>query len=138
MTSLKVQDAKRWRDYMKRNLPKNIHVLSPLRGQVSIKKNSTINSEYGDSLFCNQKAITHRDRYDVLKSDVMVVNLIGATRVSIGTMVELGWADSKGIPIVLIMEKDNIHSHPIVKELASFTVPDLDTAIKVVKSILDV
>ena len=39
------------------------------------------------------KGIVTRDRWDVAKADVVLMNLVGATQVSIGTMVELGWAE---------------------------------------------
>jgi hypothetical protein len=34
-----------------------------------------------------------RDRFDATRCDVLLVNLLGAERVSIGTMMEVAWAD---------------------------------------------
>jgi nucleoside 2-deoxyribosyltransferase len=137
MTGLVVKDAKSWRDYVTSKLPDNVKTLSPLRGQVE-DDNEVIDSVHSRSLFCNQRAITARDRYDCLRSDVVLANVLEAKKVSIGTCVELGWCNGKNIPIVLVMEKGNIHTHPILVEMADFVVNNLDTAIKVVRSILDV
>jgi len=35
-----------------------------------------------------------RDRFDVQTCDLLLVNLLGATSVSIGTMFELAWTDA--------------------------------------------
>jgi hypothetical protein len=47
------------------------------------------------------KGLTTRDRWDAMRCDVLLVNLLGATKVSIGTVLEFGWADAMDIPIVV-------------------------------------
>jgi nucleoside 2-deoxyribosyltransferase len=65
------------------------------------------------------------------------VNLLGAKKVSIGTCVEIGWANAHDIPIVLIMEPDgNPHDHAFVTETASFRTDNLNDAVYIVKAIL--
>ena len=72
---------------------------------------------YEDPLTCNH-AITLRDRWMVLQSDVLYLNIVGATRVSIGSIMELAWAFDHGKHCVVAMEKDNPHRHAFVLEAA--------------------
>ena len=71
-----------------------------------------------------------------MRCDMVLMNLLGATKVSIGSMIELGWADAFRKPVVLVIEEGNCHMHAIVQEIAGFIVPTLDQGIEVVKSIL--
>jgi nucleoside 2-deoxyribosyltransferase len=138
MTGLRSEEANSWREYIRISMPPNIQCLSPLRGQVDIGANEVIKSDYCNSLFCNQRAITSRDRNDVIQCDLAIVNFLGAKRVSIGSVIEMGWLDILRKPIVLVMEESgNYHDHPIVKDMSHFIVKDLDEAVLVVRSILD-
>jgi hypothetical protein len=82
------------------------------------------------------KGVVKRDKFDATRCSVLFVNLLGAKKVSIGTCVEIGWADANDIPIVLIMEKDNIHHHAFVTESASFVTDNIKDAITIVQAIL--
>ena len=60
-----------------------------------------------------------------------------ATEISIGTMIEYGWADAFRKPIITVMENEgNVHDHNFVKELSGFVVEELDEGIFIAKSIL--
>lgn len=77
------------------------------------------------------------DRFDAKRADAILTNLLGAGKVSIGTMIEVGWADDGVKPIILVMEKENnIHDHPILKNIAGFIADNLDDAIELAKKIL--
>ncbi|MGZ5095552.1 MAG: hypothetical protein ACXWCH_30925, partial [Burkholderiales bacterium] len=79
-----------------------------------------------------------RDRFDATRCDVLLVNLLGTTRVSIGTVMEIAWADAKRIPIVVAMEpQGNPHEHMMIAEAIGFRVPTLDEALHIVKAIID-
>ncbi len=149
ITGLTYDEARHgWRKNMFEALYDNgIGCLSPMRmkDHLSHEKDTMSAQGYGWSAMSNQKGITARDRFDTCRSDVVVCNLLGADRVSIGSMIELGWADANRIPIVLVMENDddffagnkpNIHDHAMVKELAGFILPTVDDAIDVVKALL--
>jgi hypothetical protein len=51
-------------------------------------------------------------------------------------MIELGWADANRVPIVLVMEKGNLHSHCIVEAVSGYIVDDLFKATEMVKFLL--
>jgi hypothetical protein len=45
-------------------------------------------------------------------------------------MVEYGWADAFGVPIVTVMEKDNsTHNHAFVHQLSTYVVDTMEEGI---------
>jgi hypothetical protein len=64
------------------------------------------------------------------------MNLQDAKRISIGTMIEAGWADAARRPIILVMEPGNVHEHMILETVAGYRVHTLDDALHIVKAIL--
>jgi len=94
-------------------------------------------AEYGTlSSLSGPRGIMTRDRFDATRCDVLLVNLLGAERISIGTMMEVAWADLCRTPIVCAIEPGNIHDHAMLNEAIGFRVPSLDEALHVVKAIL--
>jgi nucleoside 2-deoxyribosyltransferase len=73
---------------------------------------------------------------DVMRCDMILVNFLGASKVSIGSVMEIGWADAWRKPIIVVMEKDNVHSHAMIREVAGYIVSNLDEAIKIVIAVL--
>ncbi len=112
-----------------------------MRGKEYLSALQSISSdgqEYAHmSVMSTSRGVITRDRYDSQHCDVMLVNLLGAERVSIGTMIELGWADSVRTPVVCAIEPTgNVHEHMMVQELIGFRVSTLTEALTVVKAIL--
>lgn len=136
ISGLTYDGATSWRQYAMQQL-KPIVGLSPMRGKDYLQDVTDLAPEgYADSVLSSSKGITARDRFDTLRADVIIMNLLGAERVSIGTMIELGWADSKRIPVICAMEPGNPHEHAMVAETISFRVNTLDEAIELTKKIL--
>ena len=72
-----------------------------------------------------------------MRCDALLVNLLGAKKVSIGSVLEIGWADAFRKPIILAIEKEgNPHDHAELKEVANFIVDNLDEAIELAIKIL--
>ena len=60
------------------------------------------------------------------------MNLLGAKKVSIGTMVELAWADASRKPVIACIEKTgNPHDSEYVRGLSTYVVTSLDEGIAV-------
>jgi hypothetical protein len=57
------------------------------------------------------------------------VNFLGSRRVSIGSVMEIAWADAWRKPIVVVMDKGQLHDHSMIREVAGFVCRDLDEAI---------
>lgn len=128
-------DAMQWRAEAARKLHPDIVALSPMRNKTSLLAFEDGNG--GDADMSTMKAITTRDRFDTMRCSVLLSYLKDVPeRVSIGSMIELGWADARRIPIVIVMDMNNVHYHPIVRSMAGWIVPTLDDAIEVVNNIL--
>ena len=133
MAHLSYAAASTWRDKVTEGLEGVCECLSPLRGEMLA--NGVYSAVATDSSPFNTKnAIIGRDRADCTKSDLIFISLLGAKKVSIGTMTELGWADWARIPIIVCMEaKGNPHDSIYVRELATYLVHDLDFGIAIAR-----
>lgn len=83
------------------------------------------------------RAINSRDRFDTLRATAVLVNLLGASRVSIGTVMEIAWAYDHKIPVVVAMEPEgNLHDHPMIRDSISIRVASLEEAIEAVTALV--
>lgn len=126
-----------WRKEFTEMLDKGITVLSPMRHEGHLAEvQGTLEKSYPENLFSRPKMIVAKDFLDVSVSDIVIVHLLGATRISVGTMVELGYAKALGKTIVTIMEKGNLHEHPFVIEVSDTVVGSLAEASAIINSLL--
>jgi nucleoside 2-deoxyribosyltransferase len=117
----------------------HIHTLSPLRGKQRVLEaleKSTIQHNYETNPLTSIKGINTRDYFDVQRSDVIFVNLLGAKIVSIGTVMEIAWARAFNKPVVCVMEKDNIHHHSMLDYACGYIVETLEDGINILKAVL--
>jgi len=84
------------------------------------------------------EGIMTRDHFDCTTSDAVLVNLLGAKRLTFGTAMEIAWCYDRHIPLVIAIEEDgNPHSgHPMFIAAAKFRCPTLDDAIEATAVIL--
>lgn len=144
ITGLTYDDGQEWREYAKAWLDaEGIDGFSPLRAKQHLRalgvldNAGTPDSAYlGLNALSEPKGITTRDRFDCTGRDMVLVNFVGADKVSIGTCIELGWADGARVPLVVAMEQDNIHRHAMVNEVSGFIVDSLEEALIVCKAVL--
>lgn len=76
--------------------------------------------------------LTQRDKWFCEKADVVLANFEHSEKPSIGTCIELGWADEAGTPIVAAIPDGNVHEHPIVLNVVKFRTRTLNEAARVV------
>jgi hypothetical protein len=125
-----------WREYVSRELfSHGIKSLDPMRGKAYLSKEEMIADSYTE-VMATIKGITTRDRFDCTRADLVLFNFEGAEHVSVGSCIEVGWADAARIPIVVVMSEGNPHWHGMIRECAGFIVPTLDAAIDVIARIL--
>jgi nucleoside 2-deoxyribosyltransferase len=142
ISGLTFDGAQDWREHAVCELAKSgIHGLSPLRAKEYLRSIGTISGtgeEYAHmGVLSTPRGVMTRDRFDATRCDVLLVNLLGAQRVSIGTVMEIAWADAKRTPIVCAIEdKGNPHEHMMVSEALGYRVPTLDEAIHVTRAII--
>jgi len=112
ITGYSYKEVSNWRDSVKELLADvGIHGYSPMRGTVYLSKEEEIKDSYNNHTMSSIDGINIRDYNDVKTSNALLVNLLGAKHVSIGTVMEVAWARAFQIPIVIVMESDNIHKH---------------------------
>ena len=138
-----------WRQHAQRELAVHgIKGLSPQRGKEYIANYADIASEMdfakqecliGDNPMSTSRGILTRDKFDALNCSVLFVNFLGATRVSIGTVMEIAWAYLQGKPIVVVLsDDDTLHkNHPMLRETFSYVVNDIDKGLDIVKGIFE-
>lgn len=107
-----------------------IECLSPMRGKAYLQKEKSIKDSYEQHRMSTKAAIFARDKWDCLRCDIVLCNLLKAKAVSIGSMFELAWACDRGKYIIVIMENVNPHVHAFVQESASVIVPTLGEAVR--------
>lgn len=145
ITGLTYNEGQDWRNYARTELAgADIRAFSPLRGKDYLQRVGKIPSvqegwaKTPEAMIplSSNKGIVTRDRNDCTRCDLVLMNLLGTERVSIGTMIEAGWADAARNPIVLVMEDGNIHEHAMLNELAGYRVRTLDEALDICIAIL--
>ena len=138
ITGYSYEEVTGWRDNLKNYLPSNYIVLSPMRGKLYLIKEQKIADSYEMHQLSTAKAITRRDYFDCNRCDLILCNFLGAKKVSIGSVMEIAWGYTKKIPIVVMMEKDNIHQHAMINECADFVVDNFEEGVDIVKHIIGV
>ncbi len=139
ISGLSWEQATSWRKEVDNALSDlGIECLSPLRFKNFLESEKAIRDSYPDNALATTRAIYTRDRWDVSRSDVVFVNFMGTTRVSIGTIMEIAWADMLNKPIVYLTDSNNIHNHAMVMESVGFIVYTLEEAIETIKALLNV
>jgi len=137
ITGLSYGGATDWREAAKKTLADNdILGLSPMRAKEYLLQETSIGDSYEESILSCQKGITARDRFDCQRVDIVLVNLLGAERASLGSMIEFGWADAARVPIVTVLEEGSIHDHAMVREMSGFLATNLDDALHTIIAIL--
>jgi nucleoside 2-deoxyribosyltransferase len=134
ITGMSWEQATVWRKQLVYALP-NVEVISPLRGKLYLMDEKEIKAEYDTNLSC-ARGFTTRDRWDVTRADIVVANFLNTSRVSIGTVMELAWADLLRKPIVVILDEYNPNNHPMVREVAGYVVETLEEAIEVCHALI--
>lgn len=130
-----------WRKEVALKLGVSIQALSPMRAKEYLAQVPILSGhgkEYAHlGVLSSSRGVMTRDRFDATRCDVLFVNLLGAKQVSIGTVMEIAWADAHRTPIVCAMEeRGNPHEHMMLNEAIGFRVATLEEAIHVTKAIL--
>ena len=78
-----------------------------------------------------------RDKSDVRRCSALLAVFIDTTRVSLGSVSEIAWADLLSIPIVVVRCNDIYHDHLFVNEAASAITDDLERGVSLIGSLLN-
>lgn len=153
ITGLNYAGATDWREYARKKLwLRGINGVSPMRAKsylASLAKPITGTGEEYEAMSAISRAegVMARDRYDTRTANIVLANFLGAKQVSVGTCIELGWADAWRVPVVMAIETynpkatkqkpNNPHHHMMVWQATGWKVPTLDEALDIVIGILE-
>jgi hypothetical protein len=133
IAGLTYKEGSDWREYVTKSFPPHIQGVSPLRGHRMLEAMGPITNNMIDHPLRTDRAINARDKFDTLRAQCVLVNLLGTEKVSIGTVMEIAWAHDHNIPVVCAIEPEgNLHDHPMIRDSISVRVASLDEAIEVV------
>lgn len=108
ISGLSYGGATDWREYAAKMLEPEVKGLSPMRNKQFLSHLSNISGTGEDykhiSPLATARGVMTRDRFDCTRCDVLLVNFLGAKEASIGTCMEIAWADLSRIPIVCAIE----------------------------------
>lgn len=138
--------ATSWRDQATSLLAAHgIDAMSPMRGKGYLQGQTqvgqdqiTLKDSYEQFPLSTNRAILCRDHRDCTTCDAIIIYLLGAQKVSIGTCMEAAWGMHARVPIVVVIETDgsNVHEHGLMLEACNFRVSSLEEAVKVVAAVL--
>jgi len=140
ITGLSYKACNYWREYATKflNHP-NIQTLNPMRGKEYLSRYRKLKDQYIDiHPLTTAHSIVSRDSWDCRRSDLVLVNFLDAKIVSIGTVLEIAWAQAAGVYVVVVMEKNNIHRHAMLEGTASLVLEKLDEALDLIPTILGI
>jgi nucleoside 2-deoxyribosyltransferase len=142
ITGLTFNEAKYgWRAQVHAALtPFGIECLSPMRSKegnhfTDAQQKSLSPMGSNIDVMSTPRGLTSRDRFGHAALRPAVLQRCRRHQDLGGSMIELGWADGKHTPILLVMEKGNIHEHAMVVDLASWIVPTTEEGIEVAKAV---
>jgi len=136
ISGCKVEEAIDWRKKVQEALPKNIIGISPLRNEPTDGEVYALESK--DPRFSTPLAISGKNYYDTMAADIVLAyfpKLTSTDRLSIGTIIEIGWAIGAKKPIILVTEDENITKHPLIKANINWIVKNLDIAVDVISGL---
>lgn len=134
-------DATDWREYVRTKLSPGLVGLSPLRAKAYLGSETVIGDCYDSqngvaTPLSTSRGIMTRDFFDCQNCDIVLANLLGTEKVSIGTVMEIAWAYAFNKPLILVLEDNNIHEHAMIREATGFRVSTIDDAILIANAIL--
>lgn len=121
---------------------RNIKLLNPMRCHEFLRGKGIIEDKHEQNdarvgFLVSDEFIGTRDAWDTMRSDVVFVNLLGAPRVSIGTVLEIGMARARNIPVILVMEDTgNVHEHAMIRNYATMRFSDFEKALVALSAML--
>lgn len=142
ITGMSLAGANGWRQTAKEYLAAfGISALDPLRGKDYLNsivgKYGVYAKEYSTHPMSTAHGITHRDRWDATRCDLMFVYFPKkVATVSIGTVMEIAWASLSGVYILAVMDEENIHNHGMLTESCSLVLPSFEEALELIPVIL--
>lgn len=139
---LTYDESQNWRNYVVEQMPAEIACYSPLRAKGFLRKHGRLglggaaSDTYPENPLSTAHGIMTRDHFDCMNSDLIFCNLLDATSVSIGTVMEIAWSFAYRKPLIVCVEPGNLHDHPMIREATGFACDTLEQGISLAQTIL--
>jgi len=156
--------ATSWRRLAREALiPFGISTVSPMRGKRDVDQDVFDGQPIDGHVFGGANAIYRRDRWDCMRADLVLVNLERPSQervpgvhyrltysqgggfqdqyvdiASLGTVMEIAWADAAGVFTIAVIPEGSVHDHVLVKQACGVVVETLDEALRLVPLVLGV
>jgi nucleoside 2-deoxyribosyltransferase len=133
ISGLRVEEVVSYYDQVRFDLEKiGYTVLSPMTAkddQFNMLNKDEVFVPGGYSGVASDHSIVERDCWMVSQADIILMNLLGMKKASIGCISETAWAFLLRKHVVLLMEKDNPHQHAFIKEMSDVLLETYDQGI---------
>lgn len=143
ITGLSWNASEDWRDdtiIKAKNVPAlhSVEFFSPLRGKDYLRGETKIKASYAQHQLSTPRGIMNSDHHDVQTCDAIIMYLLGAQKVSIGTVMEAAWAYAYRKPLITIMEpsSSNIHEHAMLNEAIWYRAEDVEMSLRFLAYVL--
>jgi hypothetical protein len=125
-----------WREKMRSSVEPQVRLLDPLAsGMVRTPLYRIPGSTLIPSMQEFGALTIARNKEAIQSCDMLVANLLGAHVVSLGSVGEIFWADAFKKPILIVRDAlGNPHDHLLLNQIATWTVFDLDGAIRQIRT----
>ena len=133
ISGLTKEEAFGWRDCLKDKLEylPNVRVLVPERADF------VGGSGDGDASYLQEidrqrgEEAAQKDFNAICCSNIVLFNLLYTRKISIGTLIEMGWAFTLGKYVLVVLQPGTVYDHSFVHWCASQIVDNLDEALRV-------
>lgn len=128
-------EANRWREYVAEALAEHdIIGISPLRCEPIIGER--YDGNYPDDRFGTSRAISAKNRFDVMACDLVFAYMPDTCPMSIGTLGEIFWADAYGKQVILVSDSPSLWDHPVLDAAVDWKLSTIHEGIDVCVGIL--
>lgn len=126
------QVMNRYREQVQRLEDIGYEVICPMTGKTYLRTELAFKAQgYDQHPVSTNHAIKERDRWMVGSADIVLVDFTECNGiVSIGSCMELAWADELKKHTIVVMTEKNIHQHCFILECADIVFPDMIEAYK--------
>jgi nucleoside 2-deoxyribosyltransferase len=139
ITGLTYDEARDWRtDAIAKLDAAGIAGICPMRAQEHLRAHGVLAGSHEDNVTTTSHAIMQRDHYDCLECNIMIANVLGMSRISAGTTMEIAWCYHEHKPVILVMEEDGAHAHPMIDEAITYRVDTMAEAVRLAIALLEV
>ena len=107
-----------------------------MRNKAYLSVEDKMKDSYSDYVMSSVNGINVRDYNDCKTSAAIFVNFLGCgTKVSIGTVMEIAWGRAFQIPVVIVMDENNVHKHSMLT-FGNIVVNSVEEGVDVITQLL--